>query len=475
MPKKLKMLAYCDSPMCHSGFAQVARNILTRIHDTGMFDIDCFAVNHPLQYDEYGAITENPYPFKIMDAKYITPEEQKAGFSFDDVYGRSKLLKLLSAKNYDVIWSVQDPYVVEFIPKALKDFPSKLGKKAPISMLYFPVDAAHTHDEWLETPLEFDFPVAYTHFGKNEVTRLTEETVQQLERVKNDAENTYKDAPSDENKNFWEEMRNNWAESCDYNKKAHDMPVVYHGTNLKDFYYDKDIVKEVPEIKEQVFGDKNAFVVMNLNRNQGRKDMPRTLQMFKELKKEIPNAVLWMFCREMDTGWHLGNVARAVGLKRDKDVFFVPYPEGSRVMQGLPLEAIKEAYIIADVVVSTTLGEGWGLSATEAMACKTPVVMPNNTSMPEILGDGERGWLVECGKTANDWIFPAGTEKEPPRPQTDIFSMIEQIKEVHDNKDLTRDKVEKAYKWAQEHSWDIIFEKQWLPILKQVSDLCQKE
>ena len=44
--KKIKVLAYCDSPTCATGFGTVSRNILAGLYSTGRFDIDILGINY---------------------------------------------------------------------------------------------------------------------------------------------------------------------------------------------------------------------------------------------------------------------------------------------------------------------------------------------------------------------------------------------------------------------------------------------
>ena len=48
---------------------------------------------------------------------------------------------------------------------------------------------------------------------------------------------------------------------------------------------------------------------------------------------------------------------------------------------------IVDLYNIADLVVFPSLYEGFGLPPLEAMACETPVVCSNSSSIPEVAGD----------------------------------------------------------------------------------------
>jgi len=44
--KKIKVLAYCDSPTCATGFGTVSRNIFEGLYRTGRYDIDMFGINY---------------------------------------------------------------------------------------------------------------------------------------------------------------------------------------------------------------------------------------------------------------------------------------------------------------------------------------------------------------------------------------------------------------------------------------------
>jgi glycosyltransferase involved in cell wall biosynthesis len=67
---------------------------------------------------------------------------------------------------------------------------------------------------------------------------------------------------------------------------------------------------------------------------------------------------------------------------------------GSVVMTGFVTPADKLAlYQGADLYVTPSLYEGFGLTALEAMACGVPVIAANRTSLPEVVGNA--GLLVE--------------------------------------------------------------------------------
>lgn len=60
---------------------------------------------------------------------------------------------------------------------------------------------------------------------------------------------------------------------------------------------------------------------------------------------------------------------------------------------------IREILSLADVYCLPSETESFGLSALEAMACEVPVVATRVGGLPEVVEDGESGYLVELGNT----------------------------------------------------------------------------
>jgi glycosyltransferase involved in cell wall biosynthesis len=66
---------------------------------------------------------------------------------------------------------------------------------------------------------------------------------------------------------------------------------------------------------------------------------------------------------------------------------------------SLPHASILQLMRAHDVFVFPSLFEGFGLVITEAMSQGTPVITTNRTAGPDLITDGENGWLVEAGST----------------------------------------------------------------------------
>ena len=69
-------------------------------------------------------------------------------------------------------------------------------------------------------------------------------------------------------------------------------------------------------------------------------------------------------------------------------------------LDSLPPEELVRQYNRAQLLVSPSLYEGFGLPAAEALACGTPVIATTAGALPEIVEDGVSGLLVPPGEVA---------------------------------------------------------------------------
>ncbi|MBN8417454.1 MAG: glycosyltransferase family 4 protein [Verrucomicrobia bacterium] len=124
----------------------------------------------------------------------------------------------------------------------------------------------------------------------------------------------------------------------------------------------------------------DAFIVGNVNRNQPRKRLDLTIQIFAAWIKQhnIADAYLLLHCAQRDTGWDLRRVAGYHGVA-DRLIF--TGADNIRDMQEA--SRLKQLYSSLDLQMTTTLGEGWGLTTMEGMACGVPQIVPEASALGE--------------------------------------------------------------------------------------------
>lgn len=139
----------------------------------------------------------------------------------------------------------------------------------------------------------------------------------------------------------------------------------------------------------------NGFIVGNINRNQPRKRMDLTIRYFAEWMKSrnVPDAYLWLHvCPTGDTGFNVEQLAKYYGVG---DRLILVEPE---VWRGVAERHVAQTLNCFDVQVSTTQGEGWGLTTLEGMACGTAQIVPDWSALGEWAKDA--AMLIHVTSTA---------------------------------------------------------------------------
>ncbi len=151
----------------------------------------------------------------------------------------------------------------------------------------------------------------------------------------------------------------------------------------------------------------DAFVVGVVGRNQERKRLDLTLQYFAEWVHEsgIDDAYLYLHVAPTgDTGCDIDSLVSFYGLGPDagdlgasRVILSQPH-----VGSGINEQSMRDLYGCFDLYWTTSMGEGWGLPALEAMACGVPCLLPNSSAFLEWPGDAAAG--VDC--TARALVGP---------------------------------------------------------------------
>lgn len=165
-----------------------------------------------------------------------------------------------------------------------------------------------------------------------------------------------------------------------------------------------------------------------------RKNLLTLLYSFDQIKNRIPHDLVF------------------VGGKRwkSKEIFeYIEYTNHDgriKLLGHLPDSELVEIYNAADVFVFPSLYEGLGIPVVEAMACGTPVITSNTSSLPEVVGD-------------------AGVLIDP----HDVDGLAKAIYEVLMNEDLRKEMIRKGLDRAKLFNRDRCV-KETLQIFKNICD-----
>jgi glycosyltransferase involved in cell wall biosynthesis len=394
MSEKKRILCYFDY-VCHTGFGVVAQAILRRLDDTNKYDFDIIGINYTGESYDREMWRGNVSPALVaLRREWST-----------DLYGRRHLVDVITkSDDYDIIFIIQDTFIVQTAIDPILEVIARKAKKPKI-VYYFPIDAP-PKPSWVETVKKADYPVAYTHYAKNECVKLD---------------------PSLANK----------------------IDVIYHGHDFTGIYPLEEDLTPFRHMYFQGYVNKDTFLILNVSRNQARKDIVRSFMILKELKNRgHRNLHLYMHMAQIDVGGDIAEMATNFGFEFGKDW---SCPADFSPQTGVDRDILNKLYNASDLFLTTALGEGFGIPPIEALSAKLPVVAPDNTVFPELYADN-RAFLVPAGDTSSAWIMKEN-DNERLRPLMNVEKAADAIERVMAGE---KPDVEGAYRWVKQLDWDII-------------------
>lgn len=401
--RKQKVLCWSDSAVAGTGFGIVSKHVISALHATGLYDIHHLAINFHGSFVDRSVVPWNMQPARLLDPR--------------DPHGIKMFMKTLYEQQYDIVWICNDLYVTHKVADEVRKYKEEVSRKGfqpPTFVYYYPVDCAVPLDGsgFLKV---VDVPVCYTRHGR----QMTTVNYPELDKL---------------------------------------LVEIPHGVDSRTY---KPRTKEENEaVRKSFLGvDAHTPVVINVNRNSTRKQLPYSFLAFKEFKKRYPKAKMYLHAAINDQGGNMLRALEDLGLSTVDDVV---YPKQYNPSQPISSKKLNMLYNVADIFLTTHLGEGWGLTVTEAMAAGTPVVAPWNTSMPQQLGsNSERGYMYECKDQI--WIDSSGY-----RPKGLIPDIVEQMyKVVEDGSKYENEKVKLARSWAVQHDWRTVT-RAWIELFSRI-------
>lgn len=400
-----RILAWMDSALSGTGFGIVARHILSTLYATGKYEIHHLAINHHGDFHD-----SNRFPWQMQPARLLDPK---------DPHGMKMFGRTLLKNHYDIVLVLNDLFVthkVSEIVNKIKSVAINQRKKPPVFVYYYPVDCQVIKDEssFLDV---CDVPVCYNKYGREKTLEVKPELEEKLITIS-------------------------------------------HGVDTRIFFPSNQ--ENIKVWRQNFFRcNSDTTLIVNVNRNSHRKQIPYSFLAFKEFRKQVPNSKMYVHTVIKDQGGNLQRAVEDLGFSTSEDIIF---PLKFSPTNPAPDAVMHQIYNCGDIFLTSHLGEGFGLTQVEAMACGLPVVAPNNTNTSELLGDNsERGYMYECKDTL--WIDASGFRKKGLVPDI-VDKMIEAYK---DGPKYNNPKCHQAIEWAKAHDWRIVNQK-WIELFRQIEE-----
>jgi N-acetyl-alpha-D-glucosaminyl L-malate synthase BshA len=203
-----------------------------------------------------------------------------------------------------------------------------------------------------------------------------------------------------------------------------EIEVIHNFINLKRF-----LKIEKPHFRKLVAQD-NERILIHISNFRKVKRADDVIKMFDILVKDMPSKLLMVGdgperqkCEELCRELKICDSVKFLGKQ----------------------EAVEELFAISDLMVLPSESESFGLAALEAMACHVPVLSSNAGGLPELLVNGENGYMCEVG---------------------DVAAMAEAAKKILSSDQTLAEFKAQAYKTAQKFDIEVI--------LPQYEDLYKK-
>jgi glycosyltransferase involved in cell wall biosynthesis len=218
-----------------------------------------------------------------------------------------------------------------------------------------------------------------------------------------------------------------------------------------------------PESKEQAkhtLGYDGRFVVLSDARNQPRKQLPRTLEIFRRFAKDRDDVLLHLHCDPDDPAARMPEYcydlrAAITALDLTSKVRFTP---GMSIGTGLLMAKLAKIYQAADVHLLASYGEGFGLPTLQAASTGVVPMASDYSASRELVGDHGEAIRVEHFSPDAGGFRCAFI---------DLDDAVSRLERLYQDRQRLAAKAELARRFAQAYDWP--------RILPQWQDLLQRE
>jgi len=240
-----------------------------------------------------------------------------------------------------------------------------------------------------------------------------------------------------------------------------------HGCNTEVF---KSYTPEEKSIEKQKIGYKDKFVFLSIATNKGmQKNWPGLFYAYKVFLLDNPAAKkdTVLHCHtdmQSADGYDLELLARRYGI--EKNVYYVD----TKLNAGTKPEKMVKLYNLADCFISSSLGESFGLPLLESMACGVPVIFPNHSTGPELVGEPKTGLLVELVKMKNGQEFGLTSPMVSDKFFPDPVDMANKMEMIYKDKKLRERLSKNAVKFAKKFDWKKHIIPKWLDFFEHIEN-----
>jgi glycosyltransferase involved in cell wall biosynthesis len=152
----MRILLATFSAEGHGSYGIITRELWKRL----------LALNPDWNVVQHGWLHQSvePVPWHVEPTARVMDDSGKVGPHKGDVYGKITFPKMVEKFKPDVVWTVSDPYMSDYMVEARKKYGFKLVR-------YHPVDGVPQPPVWANTIKECDLLVPMTEFGANAIKR----------------------------------------------------------------------------------------------------------------------------------------------------------------------------------------------------------------------------------------------------------------------------------------------------------------
>jgi glycosyltransferase involved in cell wall biosynthesis len=318
-----------------------------------------------------------------------------------DTYGKKRIVEILQKVEPDVVFMLNDPHVLGRLLFANEFDPQQALRRYRPVIAYFAVDGDNL-PETFRVFSRYTKPVAMSRHGQSQV-------------------------PGSE--------------------------LVYHGVDTDTFRpatigrpvvtSNGAIITGKASAKEAFGYDPNHFMVLRVDRNGWRKDFGSTWKALVPVVAGHEDIHVHFHCAGNDQA---GGPMMPALFSRNPDTM-VRFKLSDRV--DWPVNDLVALINAADAFVTTSMGEGFGLTIAEALACGVPVIAQNVSSIPEVVGHG--GLLIDPGPAI---VSPSGQDLRI----SDIPKFTAAIELLYRDPDLREELGRIGRRHAQTFSWNVAAE-----------------